>query len=80
VQRPWETGWEPAEGPGAQASLVGTKVINETTYHLWKDSQGNEMIQKNNEFYQVSPGAFATIPLADNLGTNQTFTKSDVRH
>ena len=67
MQQPWETGWRRADGPAAEAEIVATKVHNEATYHLLKGPDGTEMIQKNSEYFAVSPGAFNTIPTQERL-------------
>ncbi|HYF92477.1 MAG TPA: hypothetical protein VD969_09515 [Symbiobacteriaceae bacterium] len=61
-QQPWETGWQPVDGPAAMSERVATKVVQDATYHLWKNRQGEETIQKNARYYRVAPGAFNTIP------------------
>jgi hypothetical protein len=71
LQQPWEQGWQPADGPAPQSAHVETKVTGEATYHLWKNADGIETIQKNNaQYFRVSPGAFATIPSAERLGSH----------
>jgi hypothetical protein len=62
VEQPWETGWQPVSGAPEQARLVATKVVNQYTYHLYKDQDGTHFIEKGGHYYQVSPGAFDTIP------------------
>jgi hypothetical protein len=68
LQQPWETGWRSVDGPAPQSERVDTKVVQHVTYHLWKNNDGEETIQKNAAYYRVSPGAFNTIPTADHLG------------
>lgn len=70
MQQPWETGWRRADGPAPQAEMVATKVHNDATYHLWKSPDGAERIQKNSEYFEVSPGAFNTIPTQERLGAS----------
>jgi len=71
---PWETGWEPADRPAPNSTRVGTKILTFTTYHLWKNANGEETIQKDNAFYRVSPGAFNTIPTDASLGATSGAT------
>jgi len=61
-QMPWEQNWQSVQGPATQSQRVATKVVQDVTYHLWKNQQGEETIQRNADFYRVSPGAFNTIP------------------
>ena len=68
MQQPWEAGWQPVEGPAPQSDKVQTKVVMDAVYHLWKNQNGIETIQKDASFYRVSPGAFNTIPSEANLG------------
>jgi hypothetical protein len=70
MEQSWEQGWEPADGPAPQSERVATKATGEATYHLWKNDQGIETIQKNASYYRVSPGAFNTIPTAESLGSH----------
>jgi hypothetical protein len=69
VEQPWECGWQPVAEPAQQSTCVATKVRNDVTYHLWKNEQGEETIQKNAQYFRVSPGAFNTIPSDETLGT-----------
>lgn len=62
MEQPWESGWQPVSDSPGQAELIATKVVNQYTYHLYKDHDGNHFIEKGGQYYQVSPGAFNTIP------------------
>lgn len=68
MQQPWEAGWQSTDSPAPQSQRVDTKIIQGTTYHLWKNQQGVETIQKEAEYFRVSAGAFNTIPTESHLG------------
>lgn len=65
MEHPWEADWKSVENPAPESHRVATKVVADQTYHLWKNQQGVETIQKNAHYYQVSPGAFNTIPTGE---------------
>lgn len=71
LEQPWETGWQPVDGPAPQSSRLDTKVVNENTYTLWKSPDGIETIQKGADYYRVSPGAFNTIPPEEHFHRKQ---------
>lgn len=68
MHQPWETGWKATDGPAPGSERVDIKVVHGSTYSLWKNQQGVETIQKDAQYFCVSPGAFNTIPYDSNVG------------
>lgn len=62
MQNSWEADWESVDSLAPDSHRIATKVVQDVTYHLYKNNQGVETIQKNAQYFRVSPGAFNTIP------------------
>ncbi len=76
MHQPWETGWELVNEPAPQSQKVETKVLQNSTYNLWKSPDGTETIEKNGLYFRVSPGAFNSIPQGDSLGIGRSIAHS----